>query len=60
MPQSKSELEEIKKMLVRLGNEYAGIFATPLLVLSDQELINSVKEKITSEQVNAEFALKFL
>ncbi|MFC3884324.1 phosphoenolpyruvate--protein phosphotransferase [Bacillus songklensis] len=58
LAQSKSELEVIKEHARKeLGEDKAEIFAAHLLVLSDPELINPIKDKITSEQVNAEFAL---
>ncbi|WP_203363373.1 phosphoenolpyruvate--protein phosphotransferase [Bacillus sp. REN10] len=53
-----SDLEIIKEHIRKqLGEEQAAIFAAHLLVLSDPELIHPVKDKITAEQVNAEFAL---
>ncbi|MCD7036102.1 phosphoenolpyruvate--protein phosphotransferase [Metabacillus sp. GX 13764] len=56
---SKIELEKIKEhALKELGKDKADIFAAHLLVLSDPELLNPVKDKIQSENVNAEFALK--
>lgn len=56
--QSKQELEVIKENAnEKLGKDKADIFAAHLLVLSDPELNNLVKEKISSEQVNAEYAL---
>ncbi|MEI4828941.1 phosphoenolpyruvate--protein phosphotransferase [Bacillus sp. FJAT-53711] len=55
---SKSELEGIKEHARKeLGEDKAEIFSAHLLVLSDPELINPVKDKIKHEQVNAEFAL---
>ncbi|WP_018930943.1 phosphoenolpyruvate--protein phosphotransferase [Gracilibacillus lacisalsi] len=55
---SKSELEKIKEHArTSLGDEHAEIFSAHLLVLGDPELINPIKDKIESEQVNAEFAL---
>src|SRR5699024_3033717 len=55
---SKTELEKIKEHArTSLGDEHAEIFSTHLLVLSDPELINSIKDKIETDQVNAEFAL---
>ncbi|MGE8079810.1 phosphoenolpyruvate--protein phosphotransferase [Peribacillus loiseleuriae] len=55
---SKVELEAIKEQARKeLGDDKAEIFAAHLLVLSDPELINPIKGKIKSEQVNAEFAL---
>ncbi|TYR79846.1 phosphoenolpyruvate--protein phosphotransferase [Priestia megaterium] len=58
LTQSKSELETIKEHARKeLGDDKAEIFEAHLLVLSDPELINPIKDKITSENVNAEFAL---
>nr|WP_295971695.1 phosphoenolpyruvate--protein phosphotransferase [uncultured Bacillus sp.] len=58
LTKSKIELEEIKDRASNvLGKEKADIFAAHLLVLSDPEFINPIKYKITSEQVNVEFAL---
>ncbi|QGH34149.1 phosphoenolpyruvate--protein phosphotransferase [Gracilibacillus salitolerans] len=55
---SKSELEKIKEHArTSLGDEHAEIFSAHLLVLSDPELINPIKDKIETDQVNAEFAL---
>lgn len=56
---SKNELEKIKAhALKELGQDKADIFSAHLLVLSDPELLNPVKEKISSESINAEFALR--
>ncbi|MFC2947209.1 phosphoenolpyruvate--protein phosphotransferase [Virgibacillus sediminis] len=56
---SKQELEKIKAhTLKELGEEHAEIFSAHLLVLSDPELINPIKDKITSEKVIAETALE--
>ncbi|WP_110111708.1 phosphoenolpyruvate--protein phosphotransferase [Bacillus sp. CGMCC 1.16541] len=55
---STSELEKIKEhALKELGQDKAEIFSAHLLVLSDPELINPIKEKIQTENANAEFAL---
>lgn len=57
--QSKEELEAIKNRAnVELGEDKAAIFSAHLLVLSDPELLNPIKDKINSENVNAEFALQ--
>ncbi|MFD1777700.1 phosphoenolpyruvate--protein phosphotransferase [Fredinandcohnia salidurans] len=57
--QSKEELEAIKdRANVELGEDKAAIFSAHLLVLSDPELLNPIKDKINSENVNAEFALQ--
>ncbi|MBK4211336.1 phosphoenolpyruvate--protein phosphotransferase [Bacillus safensis] len=56
---SKQELEAIKEhALKELGQDKADIFSAHLLVLSDPELLSPVKDKIKSDKVNAEFALK--
>lgn len=56
---SKSELEAIReKARVDLGADKAAIFEAHLLVLSDPELNAPIEDKIQSEQVNAESALK--
>ncbi|MBP1915124.1 phosphotransferase system enzyme I (PtsI) [Lederbergia galactosidilyticus] len=56
---SKKELELIKNQAeAELGKDKADIFEAHLLVLSDPELISSIEDKINSEKVNAEQALK--
>jgi phosphoenolpyruvate-protein phosphotransferase (PTS system enzyme I) len=58
LEKSKSELETIKEHARKeLGDDKAEIFEAHLLVLSDPELINPIKDKITGENVNAEYAL---
>ncbi|MCM3717852.1 phosphoenolpyruvate--protein phosphotransferase [Fictibacillus phosphorivorans] len=55
---SKDELTVIKdKANEELGEDKAAIFAAHLLVLSDPELVDAVKQKIESEKVNAESAM---
>ncbi|MCG6796217.1 phosphoenolpyruvate--protein phosphotransferase [Geobacillus sp. YHL] len=55
---AKEELEAIKQhALEKIGEDKAAIFAAHLLVLDDPELLNPIKEKIKTEQVNAEYAL---
>lgn len=55
---SKQELEKIKAHTKEnIGDEHAEIFSAHLLVLSDPELINPMKDKIKSEKVIAEAAL---
>ncbi len=57
--QSIQELKEIQKVAkTELGADEAAIFDAHVLVLNDPELINPIKEKISSDQVNAEYALK--
>ncbi|MHA6529842.1 phosphoenolpyruvate--protein phosphotransferase [Paenibacillus sp. BAC0078] len=56
---SKAELEKITDYVNReLGADKAEILAAQLLVLNDPELLNPVFERIGTEGVNAEFALK--
>jgi len=58
LEKSKSELETIKEHARKeLGDDKAEIFEAHLLVLSDPELINLIKDKITGEKVNVEYAL---
>jgi phosphotransferase system enzyme I (PtsI) len=58
LAQSKTELTAIKdRALAELGADKAAIFEAHLLVLNDPELVNPVKDKITSENVNAEHAM---
>ncbi|MCM3653364.1 phosphoenolpyruvate--protein phosphotransferase [Metabacillus litoralis] len=58
LEKSKSELETIKEHARKeLGDDKAEIFEAHLLVPSDPELINPIKDKITGENVNAEYAL---
>ncbi|MFS0823806.1 phosphoenolpyruvate--protein phosphotransferase [Bacillus sp. 1P02SD] len=57
--QSKDELEVIKNRAnEELGEDKAAIFSAHLLVLSDPELLNPITDKISSDSVNAEFALQ--
>jgi len=56
---SKGELDAIReKANKELGADKAAIFEAHLLVLSDPELIAPIEDKIKTESVNAEFALK--
>ncbi|GLI86054.1 phosphoenolpyruvate-protein phosphotransferase [Rossellomorea marisflavi] len=56
---SKTELEAIRdKAREDLGEDKAQIFEAHLLVLSDPELLTPIEDKVKSENVNAEFALK--
>ncbi|MFP3123845.1 phosphoenolpyruvate--protein phosphotransferase [Ectobacillus funiculus] len=58
LERSKVELEGIKEYARKeLGEDKAEIFAAHLLVLSDPELLNPIRDSIKNEQVNAEFAL---
>ncbi|ETK28328.1 phosphoenolpyruvate-protein phosphotransferase PtsI [Paenibacillus larvae subsp. larvae DSM 25719] len=53
------QLEKIKADTEKkLGENHAGIFATHILVLQDEEYIGQVIAKIQEEKVNAEYALK--
>ena len=56
---AKEELEQIRERANKeLGTDKAAIFEAHLLVLSDPELATTIEEKITTEKVNAEHALK--
>ncbi|PSL40875.1 phosphoenolpyruvate--protein phosphotransferase [Planomicrobium soli] len=57
--QSVSELEVIKERTAQqISEKEADIFGAHLLVLSDPELVGPIKERISSDKVNAEFALQ--
>lgn len=57
--QAISELETIKeKARQTLGDAEAEIFSAHILLLQDPEYIGTVKDKIATDHVNAEFALK--
>jgi phosphoenolpyruvate-protein phosphotransferase (PTS system enzyme I) len=59
LEKSKSELEAIKnRAKEELGADKAAIFEAHLLVLSDPELVSPIEDKIKTEKVNAEVALK--
>lgn len=56
---SKQELESIRDKAEKdLGADKAAIFEAHLLVLSDPELLTPIEDRIKSESINAEFALK--
>jgi phosphotransferase system enzyme I (PtsI) len=56
---SKQELEVIKeKTREQMGDEHAEIFSAHLLVLSDPELVDTIRNKVREENVTASFALK--
>lgn len=58
LEQSKQELEHIKSHAAsELGEDKAAIFAAHLLVVEDPEMIRSIKEIITNEQLKAENAV---
>lgn len=59
MAKAKSELEMIRdRARTDLGEDKAAIFEAHLLVLSDPELNTPIEDKIRSDKVNAESALK--
>lgn len=59
LEKSKEDLERIKQhALQELGKDKAEIFSAHLLVLSDPELIAAITNKITTEKVNAEYAVQ--
>ncbi|NSL52206.1 phosphoenolpyruvate--protein phosphotransferase [Calidifontibacillus erzurumensis] len=54
-----NELEAIReKAKVDLGEDKAAIFEAHILIVNDPDMVASVEEKIKSEKVNAEHALK--
>ncbi|WP_409305229.1 phosphoenolpyruvate--protein phosphotransferase [Peribacillus sp. SCS-155] len=56
---SKTELQAIRDRAEKeLGADKAAIFDAHLLVVSDPELLGPIEDKISSESINAEFALK--
>jgi len=56
---SKSELESIRDTAAKgLGADEAAIFDAHILVLLDPELLSSIEDKIKTDLVNAEYALK--
>ncbi|WP_227936671.1 phosphoenolpyruvate--protein phosphotransferase [Alkalihalobacillus deserti] len=58
LTKSKEELSVIKdKTEKELGADKAEIFAAHLLVLSDPELVDTVKGRITDDKQNAEYAM---
>jgi len=57
--QSVTELQAIRdRAEVELGADKAAIFDAHLLVVNDPELLGPIEDKIKSDSVNAEFALK--
>ncbi|MDN3437862.1 phosphoenolpyruvate--protein phosphotransferase [Planococcus sp. APC 3900] len=59
LEKSIAELEVIqKKTAETISDKEAAIFGAHLLVLSDPELVGPITERITTDQVNAEFALQ--
>lgn len=57
--EAKSELQVIRDNAARdLGEDKAAIFDAHILVLGDPELLSSIEDKMTTDLVNAEFALK--
>ncbi|WAA11125.1 phosphoenolpyruvate--protein phosphotransferase [Fervidibacillus albus] len=59
LEEAKSQLESIRNHAEKnLGPDKAAIFDAHLLVLNDPELINPIEEKIKTDHVNAEYALK--
>ncbi|MDQ0256467.1 phosphotransferase system enzyme I (PtsI) [Evansella vedderi] len=53
------ELEVIREKTKQdLGEEHAEIFSAHILVLNDPELVDTIRQKVKDEKVNAAFALK--
>ncbi|WP_188066395.1 phosphoenolpyruvate--protein phosphotransferase [Brevibacillus brevis] len=58
LARAKNDLEGIVlRVEQEMGTDHADIFKAHLLVLEDPELVDTVKDKITSEKINAESAL---
>ncbi|NRS46916.1 phosphoenolpyruvate--protein phosphotransferase [Brevibacillus sp. HB2.2] len=58
LARAKNDLEGIVlRVEQEMGTDHADIFKAHLLVLEDPELVDTVKDKITSEKTNAESAL---
>ena len=58
LAKSQQELEGIKQRTEeQLGAKKAEIFESHLLILNDPELLDAVRDKITSEKVTAQYAL---
>jgi phosphoenolpyruvate-protein phosphotransferase (PTS system enzyme I) len=61
LEKSRAELEDIKEKTRRdMGDEHAEIFSAHLLVLSDPEFVDAVRQKVQDDKVNASFALNEL
>ncbi|PRO64934.1 phosphoenolpyruvate--protein phosphotransferase [Alkalicoccus urumqiensis] len=61
LEKSRAELEDIKeKARQDMGEEHAEIFSAHLLVLSDPEFVDAVRQKVQDDSVNASFALREL
>jgi phosphotransferase system enzyme I (PtsI) len=59
LKQSTIELEEVKASAQQnVGEETAAIFSAHLLILKDPEFVDTIKNKVKEEQVNAERALQ--
>ncbi|CAM4286980.1 phosphoenolpyruvate--protein phosphotransferase [Paenibacillus tarimensis] len=59
LEQSMAEVQLLKeRTLQQMGEKKAEIFESHLLILQDPELIGPVRDKISSEKVNADYALK--
>ncbi|MCE7793435.1 phosphoenolpyruvate--protein phosphotransferase [Salipaludibacillus sp. CUR1] len=59
LEKAKGELQVIKEKTKNdLGEEHAEIFSAHLLVLSDPELVDPIRQKVKDDKVNAAFALK--
>lgn len=58
---AKEELKEIYKEAVKsVGKEMAEIFEVCQLILLDEEYVNKIKDKITTEKVNSEYAINLV
>ncbi len=56
---AQTELETIReKVKTEQGEDKAAIFDAHILVLNDPELLGAVQEKVKSEKINSEFAMR--
>lgn len=56
---SKGEIDNLyKKTLESIGEEKAEIFMAHKMMLDDPEFINGIKERISNQKINAEWAVK--
>ncbi|MEW8973691.1 MAG: phosphoenolpyruvate--protein phosphotransferase [Tissierellaceae bacterium] len=56
---SKDEIDNLyKKTLESIGEEKAEIFMAHKMMLDDPEFINGIKERISNQKINAEWAVK--
>lgn len=58
---TKDEIEKIKDASVNtIGEKIAKVFEAHLMILEDVEFINSIKNRIYDDKINAEYAVKLV